>query len=131
MAESTKKRKDHPRPASAEFWACWSGSCGEYVACDNCGRTVYATAALSEEEREKYRACDSKDVALDEHNDGIFSAYVLGVHCVYGCPCNAAGLLEERLLEHEKDLVIWLNMRRKLLRAKLERIDEACGGGDG
>ena len=120
---TTKTHIIHPRPASAEFWQVWGGTSSPSVQCEECGRTVYCPSGMEAGESLRYEESDT--CIADTANDGVFSMYVFGVHCVYGCPCNAAGRLEERLLANELDLVTWLNMRRKQLTARLGQINES------
>ena len=120
---TTKNHIDHPHSASHEFWQAWGGFSSPSIQCCECGRTVYCPSGMDEVESLRYEEKDN--CIADTENDAVFSMHVFGVHCVYGCPCNAAGRLEEKLLANEEDLVTWMSMRRKQLTARLGQINEA------
>jgi hypothetical protein len=116
-------REDFPTPATTAFMsmATSSGFGRPVIQCENCLRIHHTEdepdrdikSEIPEEvDQETFdwaRTCDR----LVNHvcEDAVSGAYFMGVHIVWGCPCNAAGELEERLRHNESDLLRWVSMR--------------------
>mgnify|MGYP003431590039 CR=1 FL=1 len=116
-------RHDYHTPASREFWDFLSGGSSPLETCQHCGRTVFCPDSVDITEEELNQMMKDENSIPDRENDAVFFAYVMGFHCVYGCPCNAAGRLEAMLKDNREWLARWLRTEHKRLQAEAAAVN--------